>query len=217
MDDHCKMMAEQYIFRYESSEYKPANAYLPRNHPYFIHHTPFADEQGRLIISQNIPTEMLGAFCITTAGNTELSWEFLRHLIYAISFPNEEAQDYRKLDPFIFSLNKINFGTPIVREYHESHMRNMFERSFNLVCPINGYWFRNMFVGMDDANIRSEAVERAISQRATLNEMEMSLFNSFVPAQLFVDSLDYLLRGIITPEAAAQRIQNTVSLWLMEQ
>jgi ABC-type glycerol-3-phosphate transport system substrate-binding protein len=217
MDDCYRILSGLYVFRHEERHYEPVNAYLPRNNPYFIHHTPFADAQGRLIINQPPFADMWASFSFTSTGNTELAWEFMRHLIHAMVFPTEATRDYKKSQPLLVSLSNINYGTPILRKYFESYMNDVFKRSFDLWNPIDGYWFLDLFDGMDDMDVRLETVERAINRRAMLNEMEMSLHFPFIPEQFYYEPLNQLLRGLITPEAAAQRIQNMVSLWLMEQ
>ncbi|MCL2501269.1 MAG: hypothetical protein FWE90_13180 [Defluviitaleaceae bacterium] len=195
-----------------SSGFEPANAFFPRNHPYFIHYAPLADEWGRLLIDYN---KSWATFCLSAAGNQELSWEFLRHLTYAMAFPTPAAQYNQRATARNFGLGSM--GTPIVRDYYEPHIRSVFDYHFDLWNSRDGYFNRNDFIGFDDDNIRSEGIERAIRQRATQNEMEIASLLLDIPSHFYNEPLNQLLRGLITPEAAAQRIQNTVSLWLMEQ
>jgi hypothetical protein len=216
-DEQYEMLSELFVFRHDKSGASLANTYLPHKNAYFIHHTPFVDAQGRLLTDHNyFHSDMWASFCITSAGNTGPSWEFLRHLMYALAFPAELLREWEGA-LFYRPFYTVDFSTPIVREYFEPYMRGTFEHIFYVHCPVRGFFIRNFFAGMDDEKTRTEAVERAITQRAILNEMDIALSYPFVPEHFFYEPLDFLLRGLITPEAAAQQLQNVVSLWFMEQ
>ena len=55
----------------------------------------------------------------------------------------------------------------------------------------------------------------AILNLAALGEMPMALGNLSIPEDLYLEHLDQLLRGLISPEDFSQRLQNSFSLWLM--
>jgi len=54
-----------------------------------------------------------------------------------------------------------------------------------------------------------------VQQMAALAEQPMTLTRPPVPDFLYVNNLELLLRGLITPRDFAQRTQNAVTLWLL--
>jgi hypothetical protein len=217
-DDAYEEAAGRYVFKHAHGKAAAISAVVPRRYPYFIHHTPFTDTRGRILLDHTNMDIMWATFCITASGNRELAWEFLRHLTYAMSFPVPEAQYNARGMSLWFGTN--NFGTPVIREFYEPHIRNTFHYFMDLRWPPDAtgvHIYRDMYVGMDDDNARADALNRIVSHRAAQNEAETALLKTLLPWQIYSDPLDQLLRGVITPEVAAQRLQNMIALWLMEQ
>jgi hypothetical protein len=211
---HEEIMAQRVVFYVPEIRGSPITPYIPRGVSRFAHHKPLANTRGQLMLN----VAFGDTFCVTSAGNPELAWAFLRHLTHAMTLPDPNVQ-YHTADGYTYMLNfgAAHFETPIIRELFKPHLRNSFANFFNQYNSLDGWVTRDIFVGMNDETLRGDALERVASGLAARNEMEMTLSVPYLPSHFFKDPLDQLLRGVITPEVAAQRMHNSISLWLMEQ
>ena len=72
------------------------------------------------------------------------------------------------------------------------------------------------YVGMTDLDERAKRIDAAIERIAHYNEQPMAMLHPMIPHGLIQDNFDMFRQGLLTPQEFAQRLQNTISLWLIE-
>jgi len=172
-----------------------------------VHYVPLADNQGRLIFNHSGDNTWAN-FAITAAGNPPLAWEFMQYLLQAYYNPRGRAA----VDPIWGAPNfwaSESLASPILREGFDETVRRGFERAFVFDLDLR-------FINADTAAGRNEQIDNAIGRIARFNEMPMSILPPMLP-DIFGNTIEHFQLGIITPEAAAQQLHNTISLWMMEQ
>ena len=212
-------LQDRRIFFTDSSMLSPVHAFLGDGE-YFAWYSPLADESGRLFIDNSMLSNSVWAsFSITSAGQQELAWEFIQHLIKAYSQPTESAS----VDPIWgtpLQIGSFSFSTPIKRSLADEHLRRVFEN----ILEINDLFverdveagFANFITPQEQA----KQIEAAISRINAYNEMPMATLSPQLPWSLFVGShgtnVSNFMSGAITAETYAQLTHNAVSLWLIE-
>jgi len=191
--------------------------------PTFIHYIPLTDNHGRLMISNSLGGggKVWACISIVTTGNQTLAWELARHMVYAYTNPvGLSALNIVRGAPNLWG--NRSFATPIMRSFFPEQPLRIFEHMYNeYYHPAfgpNTPRSRRMqgFTGFDDPANRTRQFTDAVNRIGVYNEQSMGLLFPLVPDYLFEDHLDQLLYGLITAETAAQRMQNAVSLWLIE-
>jgi len=170
--------------------------------PLFKHHIPLVDDNGRLMLHYH-PIfgghAMWSCISIATTGNKELAWEFTQHMIYAYTNPSElSALDTRL--PTRAPWASDNLTIPISRSLFNNYTLPAFQK----------------FIVSDENINRAQQSEHLVSRLAIYNEQPMHTLLFRVPFHLIEEPLDHFRLGLITAETAAQRMQNAVSLWLIE-
>jgi len=187
-----------------------ASPFFPRTENHFIEYRPLTDEVGRLLI-QPFGESIWATLSITAAGQPELAWEFITYLLR--EYPH--ATGRARVCP-IFGSSAYwagqSIATPILRE--NAHMpRYLFETKTN---PAQ----YGRFMGWDFSGPREQYIDMAMTRLAELNEMPVALANPIIHGEVFggPDGINLLnfMDGVITAEAFAQMMQNSVSLWLIE-
>jgi len=204
--------AEEYVFFAISSGVANFDAFFTPETPIFHHHIPLTDSSGRLTL--NPPGDhgqVWSGLMVTTLADGELAWEFARHLIHAYANPVGMAA----LEPVFGSRNtwgQNSLATPIERALFRDHAMLTFEDMWN-----RHYMNFQNFIGFDDDAERLRQFEAAIDRIAAYNEQPMAMFMPGLPFGLISDHFDQFQRGLITAETAAQRMNNAITLWLLEQ
>jgi hypothetical protein len=208
------------VFLVYNHQLSPSKAFLSLNEPYFIHHIPITDEGGRLRASHRYYSSNWTTWGFPAAGNSELAWEFTTHLLYALINPTLAAQ--WAWGPFMHvTWGKGSVTTPILRSLTERQIYQSINHAIDHDEWLQGWGAGqgNAFAGyVYTAEGRALSVQNTIARLAIYNEMPV-IMQPFFPAGLrdgIADTLDRLLRGLITAEAAAQQMHNRVSLWLIE-
>lgn len=220
-------MLDSYVFYTKSENLSHYKAFFTQATPRFTHHIPLADGQGRLLIdTPGAFRQTWSGICITTGADTALAWEFAQHLIYAYANPNTGGAQSIRSDWGYQSI-----ASPILRStYRDSIFRNL--------DNANWEWYRRWFVsgpptpGATSANpadvvlpsfenfgirrYREAQFESAIDRIAAYNEQPMGMLWPMIPTHLVEEHLDLFLRGLISAENAAHRMQNAVFLWMIE-
>jgi len=191
---HIKNVSEQYAFWIEDV-YAPALTMADSADSPFLHFIPITDYQGRLTYVTNTPT-----LTVTTRADGALAWEFIQHLIYVTVNPTRQAQ-YN--DEWHAPWGRYTLNTPISRVYFETHFTENLARIFD-------------DAHLGEAPYAPGQVRRALARVVGYNEMPMTYRNMPIPRSLYFDILEQFIRGLITPEDAAQQLHNRVSLWLIE-
>ncbi|MCL2286627.1 MAG: extracellular solute-binding protein [Firmicutes bacterium] len=205
--------------------------------PYFIHSIPLADTNGRFLIdTPGAFRQSWSGICITGRADGALAWEFAKHLIYAYANPNTFAAEGISrftggLIPRRLSRNDWgaqSLASSILRStFRETTFRNFEDANYN--------WYRRLvspppgpdatprsdvalpsFQNFRNRSDRNRQFEAAIDRIAAYNEQPMAMLWPMIPGRLVEDTLDQFLRGLIDAPTAARRMQNAVSLWLIE-
>jgi len=185
--------AKQYMFISDSIGDHLLYSFFQQQSPLFLHHTPLATDDGRLLLNPDM--DLFPVFSIPIGGQQALAWEFLQHLIRPMV-----VQIYGFRD-------RVNFQIPIKRSYFHSNFSVAFK---NLTDVISDY-----FEGMGNAADRETIIQNAKDKLAALSELPMATV-PLVPFDLLEDDFNQMLYGLITPEVSAQCMNNRVALWLIE-
>ena len=197
------------------------DAFFDAETPIFMHHIPLSDDYGRLMLSPpgNF-TQVWAGIMITATGDGELAWELTRHMIYAYTNPAAGKTVLpRSFVPAPWGRNSL--ATPILRSLFRDHTMRSFEEIFDELGTdddSDNIWAQRLqtFVGFDDSVNRTHQFENAINRIAAYNEMPMGLLMPMIPGNLFREPYEQFMLGLIDAETAAQRMHNTISLWLIE-
>ena len=201
--------AEEQLFEMEAFKLMGAEAFFGRPSPIFMNYIPFTDDNGNLLfdITRN---NTWGSWAITSAGNPALAWEFLTYMLEAYYEPTGRARTEPVWGSTAHWADE-SIATPIKRSHFESSTRRALERVSS--WPGLGFAYRH---GDPERELE---IDNAINSLAALNEMPVAHLNPLFPALVFNlinEPLEHLRLGIITAEAAAQQIHNSVQLWLLE-
>ena len=195
-----------HAFIVESRNWFPAAAVMPENvfQPYFEPGIPLADEQGRLLIAGD--TAYPAGVSISATADGAVAWDFTRHLVNAFN--------RRELHSFHSLFYSHSIAIPIVRDLFDFRVHTSLTNIYAY------YRAANMFhtplpLGVDIFQWMEDRSGLMLPHIATLAEMPMALTHPPIPEHLYIDNLELLLRGLITPQDFAQRTQNAVSLWLI--
>jgi len=174
--------------------------------PYFLHGIPISDANGRLLIAPE-HRHMSGTItvaCILAGGNTDNAWEFTKQLINIF---NDFAIESKILEANTGVSSSHNWlvSSPILHSLYESHMPLIFDQLFSFNTVRDG-----------DPDVLRQYVDDAVAKLAAFNEMPMAMAFPFVPDHVGLeDDIDQFTRGLISAEVLAQRMQNSISLWLI--
>ncbi|MCL2286549.1 MAG: hypothetical protein FWC32_09340 [Firmicutes bacterium] len=210
--DFLRDRAREHIFLAMSDGLSSFDAFFTPESPIFKHHIPLVDDYGRLMLPSPGWGQVWSGIFITSVGDAELAWELTRQMIYAYTNPVGRAA----VEPIWGGparWGNQSFATPILRSLFRDHAMRSFVDTYETFGAHGGL---QSFVGFDDDANRTRQFEDAVERIASFHDRPMSMLSPMVPTHLFEDAFDQFKRGIITAEAAAQRIQNAVFLWLIE-
>ena len=193
-----RRIAEENVFHFTNDRGLDAwTAFSPM--PYFVHFIPIADEQGRLRTLAG--WDSIQTIHISRERNEDLAWEFTRHMLSSLS-------DTGNLE---WAVGIFSMATPIERSCFEPHFLSTGDMFRDLV---HQHYRRryNVAAVADTQGTRDTMVARM----AHYSAMPMAPPIHFIPAALIANHVEMLLNGLISPEEAAQRMQNAVTLWLIE-
>jgi len=186
--------AGRYMFMSDGFHSLPLYFLFEKESPYFTQHLPLANSEGELISHLRFGVSPI--FSIAAGGQPELAWEFLQHLISPMVVTT-------RLPP----QSSANFNIPIKRAYFQSNFSAVFHHLDDLISEY--------IKDMNNEAVRSRAIEKAIDRLATLSELPIAAI-PLVPIDIIEDDFNQVLRRITTPEDAAQRMDNRITLWLIE-
>jgi len=208
--DFIEQFVPDYVFTVHSSSWMQKMYFTP-NTAHFYHPRLLTDYQGRLLLDIIWDQSTWSALGVTAAGDYNLAWELIRYMVAAYTQPVGRARGQ-----WGQAFGDHYIGSPILRELFYDHSRRAFDTFLNTSFDgITPHYMR--FVGLDDPYERERQVAAAIERIAVYNEQPMAMLSPMLPGSLFADNLDLFLRRVITPQEFAQRTQNAVTLWLLEQ
>jgi ABC-type glycerol-3-phosphate transport system substrate-binding protein len=189
-----------------------ADNFFTHSNPVFSHTRLLTDSGGRLSLGIPNGTFATGptwpAISVTAAGDHELAWEFIQYLIDAFTTPEGRARGEWGI---LFGYNQL--GSPIRRDLYEYHTMRAMDRFLGVTQDRPPY---NDYVGLTDPAERELQVRAALSRIAAYNEMPMVTLHPMVPRSLIMDDIRLFMNGIISSQDLAQRLNNIISLWLIE-
>jgi len=203
--------AEEYVFYAINQGVVSFDAFFTADPPIFKNHIPLVNDRGYLIL--DTPGEhgqVWSAICVTSVADGALAWEFIREVLYAYVNPVGRAA----VEPVFGSANRWgreSLASPIERVHYREHLLRTFEATYDRF-----YDHMQTFVGFDDPANRQRQFEAAVDRISSYNQQPMSLLTPMIPQHLFAEHFDQFKRGLISAETAAQRIDNAISLWLIE-
>jgi len=206
--------AREAVFRVRGVGLNSIDAFFTAEPPIFMHHIPIADDNGKLLLDiPGIDSQIWSGICITSRADGALAWELTKSMVYAYAYPvGRAAIDslYGIPNPW----GSHSLSTPILRPLFRDHALRTFEEAFETWDK----WFPPLqtFVGFDDPINRRDQIENAINRIAAYNEQPMGMLSPMIPRQLYMQPYRQFLNGLIDAETAAQRMQNAISLWLIE-
>jgi len=215
--------AEEAMFMMENSQLMPLNVFLDAVDPPFYHHAVLTDNQGRLLlddVSVRRSQSTWATYAITSTGEYTLAWEFLQYVTAAYSEPVGRSGICPEFGAPVFGSHHLTSTTQ--RALFEGHAHRAFNYLFHTIEEgFSEGEFRYGTLPLDFTNAQNPTalnreIEAGITRMAELNEMPMSMLTPMIPHGLFSDDLELFMLGIITASDFAQRMQNSVSLWLIE-
>jgi len=200
--------SNEFVFLVDTHFLNPGIA-LAVDFPYFINSIPLSDNHGRLILDMHTAPfpSTWASVCFPVVGDSILAWEFTQHLIEAFSQPYGEALHSASRG----SWGQYSMVSPISRHLLTPHITEAFETMGRHTRQL-----ANLGIELDEESWLA-LIDSSIQRLYALNEMPMVPLHSHIPTLLFADDLDSFIQGAISAEIFAQRMQNAVSMWMLEQ
>ena len=200
--------ADNAVFHTFCSFSSPMYAMFELNAPYFVYFTPLADSSNRLIsINDSFGSSI--NFSVTSQACGDLAWAFIN-----------QALDTQMLSSISYGAfwHELSITTPIRRADFRPRTESILEHTINNNLSFSGEYHtqaREALVNILTPEGQQRQIDTVIARLEIYNSMPIAPI-SFLPAYLFEDIVDDLLFGLITAHDAAQRLQNRLSLWLIE-
>jgi len=206
--DFLRRMAGSYVFQLTHRNLLPAHMLFTPVNPIFAHSIPVSDEYGRLRIFNDggqWGSPVWGPVLFPTAGNGTLAWEFTQHLLDAFINPSGNAATNQWGMPV---WGQSTMAIPIQQDLFEAQMRGAINRYLQ--------YDHQPFIGVPDdvVNATNNAIER---MRQFIHQPVVIPPDFVMIGSQIEEDVQHFLDGIATAQATAQRIQDRVQLWLMEQ
>lgn len=189
--------------------------------PAFEHFIPIADVNGRLIIEQSPSlfgmdsAPFWGSVAINAGGDSMLAWEFTRHL--ASVMPRHDMRDII-LDgaphDYHWWFGPRILISPIERSLLVSHMNAYFYRTFEDVMTMDRLLRNYLGIPMMPEE-RRRTFDDAIARLMAFNDSP-SVVVRYLPASLYMDTINEFMMGMIIAQQAAEELNSRVGLWLIE-
>jgi len=174
--------------------------------PYFLHGIPMIDTGGRLMISpeHGVDGGTRASVCITVGTNSKLAWGFSKHLVHIF--------DYWSVRGWM-----TWYPHDVRWRPHTFLMTSSISRDLYAYDWISNFWLNfympNYVLGR--THIIEQDIEYAMVRISAYNEMPMAMAFPFIPEDLTAGNIDLFNRGLISAEVLAQRLQNSISIWLL--
>jgi len=197
--------------------------YLPNG---FVGFIPLVDERGSVItnMASQFPWKTIA---VANNHNAQLAWEFIsQYLIPATICPTATRREATIPSAGVV---RPNIGThsldmPVTRSLTEEHVRQMFYFSQYIlwirvtgadgnrsVSPSTGIPIVGFFEA--GAECREQTIAAAIAHIEDLNDLPLAPI-PLVPPSVFEHIVFNMLRGMVSPQEAAQQIDRAVNEWL---
>jgi len=221
-------IANEAIFEMGNFQLMSIAPFFPRITNYFVHYRPLADDTGRLMIDPFGVNNAWALLAVNAGGQPDLAWEFIVYLLNEYS----NASGLGAVDG-VFNLPTEWAGRGVASNIMRQHALCSPRRTFETATELPRY---NEFdstigryitspglaysLGLDLDDRREELIDGAIVYIAQLNELPVVLLHPMIPHEIFTgpngENLTNFMAGGITPEAFAQMIHNSITMWLIE-
>jgi len=191
--------------------FNPLAVFFESEEEIFINPIPLTNSQGELLIDTGWSSGVWGEIAVTSAGNPELAWEFIQYILDVFVEPVGRA----RINP--------GWGNPaawlesIATPVHHPHTTNFVRNIIEEFITRPGVSQFTDFIHLDNPDERERELNAALERIARYNSMPMATMTHHLPHNMLMhDTVFEFFEGFITAQAAAQRMQNTVQLWLDE-
>jgi len=202
--------ANLFVFNTISELLSPWEALFELDSPPFSNYIPITDSRGRLLIDICFTHNTAGQQIAVSAGADQaLAWELIKNLITVVSCV--------ELRHSIQSLERRLIGHYSLKTSIETnHFTERATRAFERVFSYASYFSLELipYVGKGEEGARQQQIVNAIARLERYNALP-AMQRSYLPMSIWPIYEDFIFE-IITAEVATQRLQNLISLWLIE-
>ena len=187
----------------------PWEALFELDAPPFAHYIPVTDSSDRLLIYVCTLHCASKQIAVSAGADQALAWELIKNLITVVS-----CVELRHAipPPARYRIGSYSLKTSIETNQFVERAESAFWRVFSRAAYLGYELFP--YVGQGDEGARQQQISNAIARLERYNDMPV-MRRHYLPDSIWSIYEDFILE-IITPEDAAQRFQNTISLWLIE-
>ena len=204
-------IAPSAMFYINSNYLQGTEAFFSRAEPFFVNFIPVVDDYGRLVFDIE-GRDTWALWSIPAGGNPSLAWEFVTYMLEIYYNPIGRARVEPQFGAAL-PWADTSIATPIKRAHFDGSLRRAFDFLHDPYNPFIG-WTNEP--GTPEWEVEAQ---NAIEFLAAQNEQQAVQINPLFPQLVrgfILEPLEHLRLDIITPEAAAQQIHNSVGLWLLE-
>jgi len=169
---------------------------------YFGHFRPIATSDGRIVVH---PAEY-GGFLINAGGNVGMAWELLKNLLHSVITDSPALCEVRPSSYYSFML------IPILRAGLEDYLQVFFNDTFRREAAGQAFfqhWYTPAFAS------RQEMIDDAVNRLMIYLDMPLAVTTK-MPEELFLEEINAMLMGDITPEETAIRVQQNIDIWHLQ-
>jgi len=201
--------ANYFVFNTTFDRLIPWEALFELDSPPFINYIPVTDSRGRLLILDGSYHCVSQHIAVSAGADKTLAWELIKNLITVVS-----CIEIRHAIPPMprYRIGPFSLKASIEINQFRERAERAFEQVFRYASEL-GYEL-SPYIGQDEDGARQQQITNAIARLERYNSMPVArrhyLPDSIWP--IFEDFLD----GVLTPEDTAHRLQNIISLWLIE-
>ena len=206
-------IASSALFYINSNHLQGTEAFFSRQEPFFVNFIPLVDDYGSLAFDIE-GRDTWALWSIPAAGNPALAWELVTYLLEAYYYPVGSAR-FEPIWGATPPWTDSSISSPIKRSHFDGSIQRAFDSIHGPYVPPSHTGWAN---DPGTPEWKAEA-QNAISILASQNEMPVAHINPLFPPLVrgfILEPLEHLRLDVITAEAAAQQIHNSVQLWLLE-
>jgi len=198
-----------FVFNTLSYILDPWEALFEFDSPPFVNYIPITDGSGRLMIGSSLFNDMTLSIAVGIGADQSLAWEFIKTIVLVVSCDENRIRHFD--GSLRHHLMPNNLKSSIATEYFAERAYHAFSHMFEL-----DILFRELrpFAGQGELGMRSQQITNAIMRLERYNAMTVTK-RHYLPAAIWPIYEDFM-DGVLTPEDTARRLQNIISLWLIE-
>lgn len=170
----------------------------------FYHGRPLANSNGQLFLSSGIWPS--GNVSFASTGNSDLAWEFTRHLMQAFIEPRGQALNEARMyyGPYIMA-------TPILRDKFTPHIYAAVGRANQ---ERNAFTLRGPLLRTYIPRLCEDTFGGILARLDGYNQMPMTTLHTLIP--LYLGPMDAFMAGEISAEEFVRELELTVERWMQQ-